>query len=70
MKFRVDIIESEQGWGQRVDEKKYFDSKDYKGNADKALAAAKKFVKEFNSHNDLPETPSWYMYATEPQMVS
>ena len=70
MRFRVDIIESERGWGQRVDEWRYFDSKDYGGDADKALAAAKKFVKDFNAPNNLPQVPDWYMRANEPMVES
>lgn len=69
MKFQVHIIESESGWGQRVDETKIFDSKDYGGDADKALAAAKAFVKQYNSKNTSRTTPAWYMKATEPTMV-
>lgn len=53
-RFPVQIIESESGWGQKVDETLYFDkeqdAKDY-------VAA---YNKEFNSE---PTTPSWYMYA-------
>jgi hypothetical protein len=64
--FSVDIIESELGWGQRVDEVKTFDSKDYGNDADKAYEAAAKFVKEYNSKNNLLAVPNWYMYATEP----
>jgi hypothetical protein len=55
-KYRVDIIESERGWGQRVDERKYFTS----------LAKASKFVTEYNAKNDLPYVPDWYMYAAQP----
>jgi hypothetical protein len=69
MKFKVYIMESERGWGQRVDEVKIFDSSTYDGDSDKALAEAKKFVKEFNADNNLPDVPDWYMYATEPVMV-
>lgn len=52
-KFRVAIIESEAGWGQRVDEIRHF----------KTYEAADKFVNEFNSHNTSPTVPSWYMVA-------
>jgi hypothetical protein len=55
----VFIIESERGWGQRVDEKKFFES----------LDEATKFVTEFNSANDKPTVPDWYMYATDPERV-
>jgi hypothetical protein len=58
-KYAVDIIESEAGWGQRIDETMYFDSKD----------AADKFVEKYNSKNNLPQTPSWYMRADPPYLV-
>lgn len=51
--WRVDIIESERGWGSKIDETKYFDSEQ----------AAKDFVKSYNAKNDEPITPDWYMYA-------
>ncbi len=51
--IKVLIIESERGWGSKVDEVKYFDTK----------GAALKFIVEFNSVNDLDEVPDWYMYA-------
>lgn len=55
MKIKVYIIESESGWGQRVDETKEFDSKE----------EAEKFVKEYNEkYNSKKEVPIWYMYAT------
>ena len=56
MTYIVHIIESERGWGQRVDEVKEFDDHD------KAIA----FVKEYNSHNKEEVVPDWYMYA-QPQ---
>lgn len=52
-KIEVLIIESERGWGQKVDEVKEFDT----------LEEAEKFVKEFNSYNNLKVVPDWYMYA-------
>jgi hypothetical protein len=51
--FKVSIIESERGWGQKIDEVKYFDSE----------FDAKKFVTEYNSHNTATVVPDWYMYA-------
>ena len=57
--YRVDVIESEKGWGQRVEETRDFDQ----------LADAQKFVDKFNAVNDKPITPSWYMYATQPVEV-
>lgn len=58
-KWRVVIIESERGWGQRVDEVKFFDDHD----------AAKEFVTDFNSENTEEKVPDWYMYAREPVKV-
>lgn len=52
--FRVDIIESEAGWGSKIDESKYFTTE----------FEAKQFVKEYNEkHNPPGPTPSWYMIA-------
>lgn len=59
MQYRVDIIESEAGWGQRIDETVYFDD----------LEEAQKFVTRFNSSNTAKRTPSWYMYADKPVQV-
>lgn len=59
MQYRVNIIESEAGWGQRIDETRYFDT----------LAEATKFVKRYNSHNNKKEVPAWYMYAEKPVLV-
>lgn len=53
MKHVVYIIESERGWGTKVDEIKYFDSQE------EAFA----FMKEFNKNNDKPVAPDWYMAA-------
>ena len=58
-KFYVDIIESERGWGQKVDATLYF--------KDKKTANA--YVENFNKDNNLPEVPDWYMYATRPKPV-
>ena len=51
--YRVDIIESERGWGSKVDETKYFESE----------AEAKEFCKEYNSTNPPGPAPDWYMQA-------
>lgn len=56
MKFVVNIIESEAGWGQRVDEVKKFNS----------ASKAYEFVEEFNSKNNKETVPEWYMYAEDP----
>lgn len=55
-KWKVDIIESEAGWGQKVDSTEIFQSFD----------EAMKYVEEFNSQNNLPHVPDWYMYASSP----
>lgn len=52
-KVKVFIVESERGWGQRVDETKYFDT----------IAEAKRFIAKHNASNNLPVVPDWYMYA-------
>jgi hypothetical protein len=53
MKTKVCIIESEAGWGQRVDEIKEFDT----------LELAQEFCKKFNEYNNQKNVPYWYMYA-------
>jgi hypothetical protein len=58
-KYAVDIIESERGWGQRVDETKYFDDK----------VTAEQFVEKYNAKNNLPAVPDWYDYASQPYLV-
>ena len=51
---KVVIIESERGYGQRIDEVKYFDNR----------AEALKFVDDFNADNDFEGgVPDWYMVA-------
>ena len=50
---QVTLIESEAGWGSRVDEIIYFDTEQ----------TAKAFVKEFNSYNTEAVAPDWYMVA-------
>ena len=53
MKVKVEIIESELGWGQKVDSTKEFP------NREKAV----EFCEKYNAQNNLPEVPEWYMYA-------
>lgn len=54
MKFKVDIIESERGWGSKVDSTIEFNS----------LEEAQKYVKNYNTkYNNAPEVPDWYMMA-------
>jgi hypothetical protein len=52
-KFVVELIESERGWGQKVDSVRRF----------KKQEKAEAFVKEYNSHNKSAAVPDWYMYA-------
>lgn len=53
-KTKVLIIESERGWGQKIDETKEFKTKE----------EAEKFVTDYNKkYNNKPEVPDWYMYA-------
>ena len=51
--IKVQIIESERGWGQRLDEVKEF----------KTLKEAEAFCAAFNSKNDKDVVPDWYMRA-------
>lgn len=52
-KVKVEIIESERGWGQKLDHVKYFSTKE----------KADKFCKDYNKQNDKDVVPDWYMYA-------
>lgn len=55
IKYRVVMIESEAGWGQRVDEVRDFDTGE----------EATTFVKSYNDkHNPPGPTPSWYILAS------
>jgi hypothetical protein len=51
--YKVAIIESEAGWGSKIDEIKYFPTEQ----------EARSFVKDYNSLNTSQVTPSWYMFA-------
>lgn len=53
IKYIALVIESERGWGSRVDETIEFDTPEERD----------AFVKEFNSHNTEEVTPDWYMRA-------
>ena len=53
---KVIIMESEIGWGQRVDEVKTF-------TGETASQDAEDYVTKFNSKNDKDVVPDWYMYA-------
>ncbi len=50
---KVVIIESEQGWGQRIEEVKEFPTEE----------EAKVFCEKFNACNTEPVAPAWYMKA-------
>ena len=49
----VPVIESEKGWGQKIEDHMVCLTND----------DAKQFTKEFNAKNTLEHTPDWYMYA-------
>lgn len=51
--IKVNIIESERGWGQKVDEVREF----------KTYEDALAFVDDFNKDNNKDKVPDWYMYA-------
>lgn len=52
--YRVDIVESERGWGSKIDETIYFDNQ----------AEARQYAIDYNKkYNTEQTTPSWYMYA-------
>jgi hypothetical protein len=58
-RWRVNIIESERGWGQKIDDTKFFDDEE----------SANTFVTKFNKDNNLSYTPDWYMVAETPVKV-
>ena len=47
------LIESERGWGQKVDSVREFKTEKGRDN----------FIKRFNASNNKPTVPDWYMYA-------
>lgn len=51
--FKVNIIESERGWGRKVDRVKEFPTE----------KQAKDFIKEYNKDNTSESAPDWYMQA-------
>lgn len=57
-RWRVDVIETERGWGSRVEDTKYFDTEK------KAKAWADAYNKKYNNEKVVP---AWYMYAASPQ---
>lgn len=55
IKYRVYFIESERGWGTKVDDTRDFNTEN----------EARKFVKEYNDkHNPPGPTPDWYYMAS------
>lgn len=51
---KVYIIESERGWGSKIDETIYFDNE----------AEARKYATDYNNkYNTATEVPDWYMRA-------
>lgn len=54
--WKVDIMEYERGWGNRLDETKEFET------YEEALA----FRKDFNAKNTDDVVPDWYMVASGP----
>lgn len=58
--WRVVVIESERGWGTKVDEIKRFASKE------EALA----FQRDFNKDNTAATAPDWYMQAQDPELAA
>ncbi len=60
--YKVVIIESERGWGQRIDEIQYFRGKN-------AKKRAESFVTKHNSINNLPYVPDVYYRAEPPIFV-
>ena len=52
--YRVDIIESERGWGSKIDESIYFDNE----------VEAKEYAADYNrKYNTTTDVPDWYMRA-------
>jgi hypothetical protein len=52
--FKVNIIESERGWGSKIDETIYFDNE----------AEARQYADDYNAkYNTATEVPDWYMRA-------
>ena len=58
--FKVVVIESERGWGQKIDEVRKFESAD----------EAWKFHDKVNSHNTEDSAPEIYWRAEEPQRIT
>lgn len=57
--WRVTVIESERGWGQKVDEYRRFPTKE----------AAQAWVDNYNKDNPPGPAPDWYMQANDPEYI-
>lgn len=57
--WRVTVIESERGWGQKVDMYRRFATEEEE----------KAWQREFNSANTSKTAPDWYMQAQDPRHV-
>lgn len=53
MNVEVHIIESERGWGKKIEETLGFSTR----------KEAEAFVEDYNKRNDKTAVPDWYMYA-------
>lgn len=53
--FKVHIIESERGWGSKVDDTEVFETE----------AEREKFIAEYNAKNNLDYVPDIYWYAVK-----
>jgi hypothetical protein len=69
--YRVDIMESERGWGIRLEGKEYFQGKN-------ALEKAKAFVSDYNGkevernnkiYGENHPAPDVYWFADDPRLV-
>jgi len=58
--WRIDIVESERGWGSKVDDSIYFTDRD------EAIAWAADYNKKYNPAGPVPD---WYMVAEQPVQV-
>lgn len=58
--FMVIMLESEKGWGERIDDVLYFSQ----------YEVASDFVKKYNNKwNDFDSVPDWYIQAQTPKPV-
>lgn len=66
--WQVQILESESGWGGRIDSTHYFT------NEQEAKAWAKAWAKAYNDKYNpkrrTEPTPEWYMIALEPTVIT